>query len=172
MIYILFGEMGIGKNYVGEKLAEYLGCEFFDGDDVVPKHMAEKVANFKPLSLSDLDDYIQNYLIGAIQMKAADGKDLVVAQALYRREHREALLEAFRMLEVLMVYLPAPSFRTHMRRLLKREDGWKWVLWSLFNKPFFQKPPFLWGRILWNDGRDLLPQFEDLEKPAKVDFLW
>lgn len=42
MIYLIFGEMGIGKNYVGEKLAKHIGCSFFDGDTVIPKSMIEK----------------------------------------------------------------------------------------------------------------------------------
>lgn len=157
MIYMLFGEMGIGKNYVGERLAEHLGCEFFDGDDVVPEAMAEKVANFKPLTVEDIDDYVYNHLIGAIRDRAADSTDLVVAQALYRRVHREAIQEAFDWVQ--MVYLPVPSLRTHLGRLLTRENGWKWAAWGLFNKLFFQKPKDSETRVIVNDGSDLNWQF-------------
>jgi gluconate kinase len=139
MIYILFGEMGVGKNYVGERLAKHLECEFFDGDTVIPKPMAKKVNNFKFLSPSMIEDYIRNHLLVEIRKKLK-GKDLVVAQALYRKAFRNEVLKGLKGEEVKLVYIPAPTFPVHMKRLLKRRRGPRWMVFCLMNKLFFQKP--------------------------------
>lgn len=93
MIYLIFGEMGIGKNYVGEKLAKHIGCSFFDGDTVIPPSMLKKVLNFKPLGAEDIDDYVTNHLIPEIENKYQN--ELVVAQALYREKHRNQICAHF-----------------------------------------------------------------------------
>lgn len=97
MIYFLVGPMGIGKNYVGERLAESLQCDFVDGDIFVPKEMAAKVANFKPLSQKDIDDYVADHLIPGIEQHLSKNptEDLVIAQALYRKEHRDQIQNHF-----------------------------------------------------------------------------
>jgi len=139
MIYLLFGEMGVGKNYVGEKLAKRLGCRFFDGDDAIPEWMRRKVRNFKFLTLGDLDEFVCENLIPAIGFLHAPGEDLVVAQALYKRRHRMGVVTSFRT-EVKQIYVAPPSFREHMRRLYGRRRGLRWMLYGLASKPCFQKP--------------------------------
>jgi len=69
MIYILFGEMGVGKNYVGEKLAKHLGCKFFDGDDALSSHLKEKVANHRPLTVEEVKYFVKYDLIPQIDIK-------------------------------------------------------------------------------------------------------
>lgn len=161
MLYVLFGEMGIGKNYVGERLATHLGCEFFDGDLVVPQSMAEKVMAFKPLSLEDIDDYVHNHLIGAIEQRLTPGKKLVVAQALYLRQHRDVIRRRFSKHGVKMVYLPVPSRVTHMKRLYSRENGLKWAAFGLFNAFFFERPRGYDTHVIVNEtGGDLPSQFK------------
>ncbi len=140
VIHILFGEMGSGKNYWGTKISEYLDITFFDGDTAVTPEMAARVSKFKPLSLEILNDYIENHLSKSILAKAKDG-DLIVAQALYREEHR---LRLMKLLEesghtVQFWYIKIP-FVQNMNQLLSRANGLKWVLYWLLNKPFFQKP--------------------------------
>ena len=175
-IYILFGEMGCGKNYVGKKLANHLGCEFFDGDDVLPDFLKEKVKNFKPISITDLDTYIRSNLIPSILEKASQEKDLVVAQALYRERHRYFLQAVLNPGPVKFVYVRAPSLWANMKRLYGREKGFRWALFGLFNGLFFQVPvnnnPFMTGvpkeyiisylEIKNKTDADLTPQFERL----------
>lgn len=162
MLYVLFGEMGIGKNYVGERLASHLGCEFFDGDLVVPPSMVEKVVNFKPLSYEDIHQYVHKNLIPAIAEKVKPGESLVVAQALYMREHREAIQERLHDRNPQLVYLPVTSRLTHMKRLYSRDRGALWAAYGLWNSLFFQKPEDSCHVILNETGADLARQFDIL----------
>lgn len=141
MIYIIFGEMGVGKNYIGEKLAEQLGCDFIDGDDVLPQHLKEKVDNFESFTLHEVNSFVRKNLIPHIRFQAESGKDIVVAQALYRSVHRDII--SILLDEVTWVYVNAPFF-IHMKRLLSRKNGWSWVLLCLMSKPWFQKPHPCW----------------------------
>jgi gluconate kinase len=140
MIYILFGEMGVGKNYVGERLAQGMGCEFFDGDTVIPKPMQDKIDGFEILTASVVEDFIHNHLIPEIQKRKTDRRNLVVAQALYRKEYRQAVIDVLGEENVKVIYLPAPSFFTHMKRLMRRKNGIRWVIFCLISKLFFQRP--------------------------------
>jgi gluconate kinase len=167
MIYVLFGEMGIGKNYVGEKLAEHLGCIFFDGDDVLPPDLQDKVRRIRPLSRRDIDRFVTKRLIPALHGIAVvveeGGSDAVVAQALYMRKHRQEIVDALGGPEhVRLIHLPSPSFLIHMGRLLKRRRGIRWMLLGLMSKPFFQKPPAGTAAIMNRDGLDLTAQFREL----------
>lgn len=135
MIKILFGEMGTGKSYLGRKLAEEHGAAFIEGDDLLPEHLKTKVASGKPLNLSDVNDFIFDYLLPFLCAKQSE--NLVVAQALYRAEHRAAVEHSLKECEMIWV---KTDFITHVKRLLSRDGGWRWVLNMLISKPFFQKP--------------------------------
>lgn len=141
-IYILFGEMGGGKNYHGERLAKIEGYSFFDGDDVVPPEMLEKVKNFEPLTREIVQNYI-SVLANAIADRAEDESvpGLVVAQALYFDEDR-LFLESFLNclgFKVKFIWVRARFWR-NLKQIYSRPKGLRWVLYWLMNKPFFQKP--------------------------------
>ena len=162
-IYILFGEMGVGKNYIGEKLAEHLDCYFFDGDEALPPALKEKVSNFKSLTLDEIEDFVRDDLIPEVEAMAGKAKpcgcgcgrdlggDMVVGQALYRADHRKIIAEYFGS-RVEWIYIEPPSFFTHMKRLLSRRRGIRWMLLGLASKAFFQKPPSNTFRIKSVDG--------------------
>jgi gluconate kinase len=139
-VYILFGEMGCGKTYCGSKYAERHGFKFFDGDTVVTAAMLNKVVNFKPIPLDVLEEYM-DVLFNAIADQMKDCDYLVVSQALYRNSDREELQKFLESLgyTVRMWWVRVPLWR-NIQNLLTRENGWKWVLYWLINKPFFQKP--------------------------------
>lgn len=161
MLYIVFGEMGIGKNYVGRALAKHLGCNFYDGDDALPESMARKVQSFKPLTVEDIDDYVNNHLIKAINEQAYRGENLVVGQALYLQQHRDAIRKELSHHEVVMVYLPVPSRFTHLRRLFSRKKGFRWALFGAFNSFFFEEPTRSDVRVIVNkNGAHLVSQFK------------
>ena len=164
MLFVIFGEMGVGKNYVGEKLASYLECDFFDGDLVAPQTMVEKVSKFKPLSQEDIDIYVSMCLVPSINDRLNSNfqqKNLVVAQALYREEHRLFIEQVFGKENVCFIWLPVVSQKQHFKRLLSRAQGWKWVAYSLFNKFFFQKPSSQMevATIFNIEGHDVTSQF-------------
>lgn len=136
-VLILYGEMGCGKTHRGKIYARGMGCDFLEGDDFIPWEMKARVAGFKPLSKEMLDNYVHNYLAPAIINQNSD--DIVVAQALYLREHR-AFLQAYLELhdyKVILERVPCPFWR-NVKQLWARPNGFKWVLYWLMNKPFFQ----------------------------------
>src|ERR1700722_9035692 len=89
-VIILFGEMGGGKNFWGERLAKDLGYTFFDGDTVVTQEILERVQKFKPLNRQMVERYI-SHLCDEIADRMERPSGLVVAQALYFDEDRKAL---------------------------------------------------------------------------------
>jgi gluconate kinase len=139
-IYIFFGEMGCGKSYCGERYAKKHGFDFFEGDSVVTPRMLERVSKFKPISRDILDEYL-DVLADAIADAAEKCDHLVVSQALYINEDRQSIKIFLESLgyKVRMWWVKV-SFWRNFRNLLTRQDGWKWALYWLINKPFFQSP--------------------------------
>lgn len=139
-VYILFGEMGCGKTYCGSRYAKRHGFKFFDGDSVITPRMLERVSKFKAISEDILEEYM-DVLADSIADQMVDNDHLVVSQALYRNEDRESLKIFLECLgyQVRMWWVQV-SFWRNFQNLLTRKDGWKWALYWLINKPFFQKP--------------------------------
>ncbi len=139
-VYIFFGEMGCGKTYCGSRYAERHGIKFFDGDSVITPRMLEKVSRFKPITRDILEEYL-DILFEAIAKQMENCDHLVVSQALYADNDRKDLKIFLECLgyKVRMWWVRVPLWR-NVRNLLTRQDGWKWVLYWLFNKPWFQKP--------------------------------
>lgn len=139
-VIILFGEMGGGKNYWGSKLALENKYEFFDGDTVLPPAMLEKVTKFKPLDRVDIALFVNNLAAETVRrLKHSDG--IVLAQALYLDSDRKFLATYLRKygFSVKFIWVKPPFIR-NMRQIFSRKNGFKWVLYWLINKPFFQKP--------------------------------
>jgi gluconate kinase len=139
-VYILFGEMGCGKTYCGSRYAERHGFRFFDGDSVITPRMLDKVSRFKPISEDILEEYM-DVLSNSIADQMISCDYLVVSQALYMNKDRESLKLFLESLgyRVRMWWVRVPLWR-NVQNLLSRKDGWKWALYWLINKPFFQKP--------------------------------
>jgi gluconate kinase len=156
-IWILFGEMGTGKNYWGEKLAKAHKIDFFDGDLAVPPAMIEKVSKFQPLTREMVANYIHKILAPEIIKRARESKGgLVVSQALYNDLDRIRLAEYLEAegFDVMLHWIKAPIFR-NIKQLLTRENGYKWVVYYLINKPYFQKP----SHSFWAINEKLLSEF-------------
>lgn len=139
-VYILFGEMGCGKTYCGSRYAERHDIKFFDGDSVLTPRMLEKVSKFRPITRDILEEYM-DVLSDAIADQMVHCDQLVVSQALYSNEDRRSLQIFLECLgyRVRMWWVRVPLWR-NLQNLLTRQDGWKWVMYWLFSKPFFQKP--------------------------------
>lgn len=139
-ITILFGEMGGGKNYWGKLIAKQDNATFFDGDTVATPVMKERVSKFKPLNREIIKDYI-NILFAEIEVRADDYGNLVVAQALYNDEDRKFLAEMLTGMgyNVQFYWIKTPFWR-NLRQIWSRPNGFRWVLYWLMNKPFFEKP--------------------------------
>jgi shikimate kinase len=139
-VYILFGEMGCGKTYRGSRFAEGRGVRFFDGDSVITPKMLEKVSQFKAIPRQILEEYI-DVLSESIAKELETCDELVVSQALYMDSDRKNLKVFLECLgyEVRMWWVRVPLWR-NVQNLLTRQNGWRWILYWLLNKPFFQKP--------------------------------
>jgi gluconate kinase len=139
-ITILFGEMGGGKNYWGEIIANTMNVPFFDGDDVVTPEMLERVKGFKSLTREMIIRYV-NGLANVIADKAEQSNGLVVAQALYLDEDRLFLQKFLQCLgyRVRFIWIKT-SFWRNLKQIYSRKSGLRWVFYWLMNKPFFQPP--------------------------------
>lgn len=144
-ILILYGEMGSGKTYLGERVATLLHMTFLEGDDHIPPEMAERIKRFLPIRPNMIKTYLLRHLVPnihalarALEVKVA-GHGIVVAQALYVKNHRILVADALQYLghEVEFQCIKTPFWR-HMRQLWGRPNGARWVLYGLLNKPFFQ----------------------------------
>jgi gluconate kinase len=138
-ITILYGEMGCGKSYFGRNIAKVWGLEFLEGDSLAPPEMVDRVKNFRFLPQEMLNKFIHVHLFEGIVKAAAGPRRLVVAQALYNRESRARLrrqLEAVGF-KVAMVHIKTPFWR-NLRQILRRPKGFRWAIYWLLSKPFFQ----------------------------------
>jgi len=138
-ITILYGEMGCGKSYLGKIVAKVWGLEFLEGDSLAPPEMVARVRSFRFLSRELLDRFIHVHLFNGIVKAASGSRRLVVAQALYRRESRARLrlqLEDVGF-TVAMVHIKTPFWR-NLRQILQRPKGFRWAIYWLLSKPFFQ----------------------------------
>jgi gluconate kinase len=156
-IFILFGEMGSGKNFWGERFAKDKGYLFFDGDTVVSPEMKERVSKFKPLTRRMVIDYI-DHLTMEIVAKARASTGLVVAQALYFDKDRRFLKYVLSTLGFNVIfYWVRPTFWNNLKQIYSRPNGLRWVLYWLINKPFFQKPTHEYNEIfVLGNGKSFL----------------
>lgn len=138
-IIILFGEMGGGKNYWGEQMAEQLGYAFFDGDDAATPDMIARVSKFKPLTREIVQHYINQLTSTIVEMARYD--DLVIAQALYFDQDRRYIHYILTCLGHRVTFKwVKPGFWQNLKQVYSRPRGLRWALYWLMNKPFFQKP--------------------------------
>lgn len=145
-LYFVVGPMGCGKNYVGKRLADELGYPFIDGDAFVPTSMAKKVADFKFLNQQDIDNFVTEHLIPGVETAYDETLGLVVAQALYRAEHRQQIREHFG--NACQIVFVKTNLFTNLKRLLKRDQGFRWMLYGLCNRVFFQSKDF--DQVIYN----------------------
>jgi gluconokinase len=89
MRVIVGGVSGSGKSTVGEALAQRLGAEFVDGDDLHPIANVEKMAAGIPLTDVDREPWLQ--LIAA---RLAGGDSIVVACSALKRTYRDLIAAA------------------------------------------------------------------------------
>lgn len=135
-VTIYYGEMGSGKSYSAQKYAERQGLPFYEGDDAVTPEMQRYVLKL-PIPPKVLNDFPYGHLVPEIELRATMVPHLVVAQALYREEHRakiKVLLEAHgHQVEYVLVRVPVMQ---NLRQLWGRKYGFFWVTYWLMNHAF------------------------------------
>jgi hypothetical protein len=152
-VVVFFGEMGSGKSWCAERYAGDRGFCFFEGDSVVTHELLDRSGRFKPIPRGVIREFVQVLSRAVVEhAQQCDSATLVVSQALYLDEDRRAF-EAYLVEHGLAVdwrWVRTPFFK-HVRNLLTRPKRWRWVVYMLMNKPFFQAPTHR-HLVFHNDG--------------------
>jgi carbohydrate kinase (thermoresistant glucokinase family) len=89
-LLVIMGVSGSGKSTVGDMLAERLGVNYVDADDLHPKANVDKMAAGHPLTDDDRWPWLAK--VGKA-LKDADSSGLVLACSALKRSYRKAILE-------------------------------------------------------------------------------
>jgi gluconokinase len=84
------GVSGCGKTTVGQALAAYLDCPFYDGDDFHSPQNVAKMASGTPLNDDDRAPWLAS-LAGLIREHLEKGETGVLASSALKRRYREQL---------------------------------------------------------------------------------
>jgi gluconokinase len=101
MHVVVMGVSGTGKTSVAVELAEDLGCEFIEGDDLHPRQNIEKMTKGIPLTDEDRWPWLQA-IAELVAVKDFEGTSTVVTCSALKRSYRAVLSDA------------APTFYVHL----------------------------------------------------------
>lgn len=104
MHVVVMGVSATGKTTVGEQLAEELGCEFIEGDELHPRANIEKMTQGIPLTDEDRWPWLLA-IAELIAVKDLEGTSTVVTCSALKRSYRDVLRDAA---AVFFVHLHAP----------------------------------------------------------------
>ncbi|MCC7146771.1 MAG: gluconokinase [Phycisphaeraceae bacterium] len=90
MVILLMGVSGVGKTTVGRLLAERLGCELADADDLHPPANKQKMAAGVPLNDQDRGPWLDR-VRAEIDAALRSGAMLVVACSALKEAYRQRL---------------------------------------------------------------------------------
>ena len=101
MHVVVMGVSATGKTRVGEQVADELGCEFIEGDDLHPRQNIEKMSKGIPLTDEDRWPWLQA-IAEMIAVKDHHRVSTVVTCSALKRSYRDVLCDA------------APTFFVHL----------------------------------------------------------
>jgi gluconokinase len=101
MHVVVMGVSGTGKTTVGEQLAEELGCEFVEGDQLHPSRNIDKMSKGIPLTDEDRWPWLQA-IAEMVAVRDHEGISTVVTCSALKRSYRDVLRDA------------APTFFVHL----------------------------------------------------------
>lgn len=90
-VLLLLGVSGVGKTTVGLEVAERLGWDFFDADDLHPAENVAKMARGGGLTDADRDPWLR-VLRALLERRLAEGAPLVLAVSALKASYRARLL--------------------------------------------------------------------------------
>ena len=101
MHIVVMGVSATGKTSVAVPLAEELGCEFFEGDDLHPRQNIEKMSHGIALTDEDRWPWLQA-IAELVAVRDHEGISTVVTCSALKRSYRDVLRDA------------APTFFVHL----------------------------------------------------------
>ena len=113
---VIMGVSGAGKSTIAGHLADELGWDFAEGDELHPAANVAKMASGEPLTDTDRKPWLEA-VAGWIDGEITTGRHGVITCSALKRSYRDVL----RRPEVLFVYLSVP--RDELRRRLQRRSG-------------------------------------------------
>ena len=87
MKIVVMGVTGCGKTTVGAALAEALGIEFIDSDDLHPESNKKKMSSGTPLTDSDREPWLQE-----VSKALQSHESIVVACSALKKSYRSTIL--------------------------------------------------------------------------------
>ena len=118
VIVVVMGVSGSGKSTVAARLADALGCQFQEGDDLHPRENVEKMRSGTPLSDADRLPWLRKIAEG-IDGRRARGECGVVTCSALRRSYRDIIIGDRR--DVVLVYLKGSRDLIHQRLIARHE---------------------------------------------------
>jgi gluconokinase len=101
MHVVVMGVSATGKTTVAVQLADELGCEFIEGDDLHPRQNIDKMTKGVPLTDEDRWPWLQA-IAEMVAVKDFEGTSTVVTCSALKRSYRAVLSDA------------APTFFVHL----------------------------------------------------------
>jgi gluconokinase len=101
MHVVVMGVSATGKTTVGEQVAEELGCEFIEGDELHPRRNIEKMSQGIALTDEDRWPWLQA-IAELVAVRDFEGTSTVVTCSALKRSYRAVLRDA------------APTFFVHL----------------------------------------------------------
>ena len=118
VIVVVMGVSGSGKSTVAARLADALGCQFQEGDDLHPRENVEKMRSGTPLSDADRLPWLRKIAEG-IDGRRARGECGVVTCSALKRSYRDIIIGDRR--DVVLVYLKGSRDLIHQRLIARHE---------------------------------------------------
>jgi len=118
MVIIVMGVSGAGKTTIGTRLADEIGCTYYDGDDFHPAINIEKMSQGIPLNDADRVPWMLS-LRNLIEKHIAQECSTVISCSALKERYRGYL--EFELVGVEFVHLVG-SFETIWDRLKKRTN--------------------------------------------------
>ena len=101
MHLVVMGVSATGKTTIAAQLADELGCEFIEGDELHPRRNIEKMESGVPLTDEDRWPWLQA-IAEMVAVKDHEGTSTVVTCSALKRSYRDVLRDA------------APTFFVHL----------------------------------------------------------
>jgi carbohydrate kinase (thermoresistant glucokinase family) len=113
-VVVMMGVSGAGKSTIAQRLAERLGWDFAEGDDLHPAANVAKMAAGQPLTDADRAPWLEAVARWVDEEIQAGRRGVITCSAL-KRDYRDML----RRPEVVFVYLSVPRAELERRMALR-----------------------------------------------------